>query len=94
MARVFNVGGGTGSQKDLVKVLGSGLIDLPETLGDGPYTIEFTEEDESPITASEVTYTNTTSGLSSTNAQAAIDELAGSLGDVGSILDQINGEAV
>lgn len=79
---------------DLVTVPGSGSIDMPETIGEGPYVIEFTDEDDPPISAVEVTYTNTTSGLMATNAQAAIDELAGSLGDVGSILDQINGEVV
>lgn len=94
MAHVFNVGGGTGSQKDLVKVDGSGVLELPETLGPGPYIIEFTEEDETSITASNVTYTNTTSGLTATNVQTAIDELAETLGDVGTVLDQINGEVV
>lgn len=61
---------------DLVTVLGSGSIDMPETLGPGPYIIEFTDEDDPPISGAEVTYTNTTSGLTATNAQAAIDELS------------------
>lgn len=62
---------------DLVTVPGSGSIDMPETLGEGPYVIEFTDEDDPPISGSEVTYANTTSGLTATNAQDAIDELSG-----------------
>lgn len=47
-----------------------------------------------PATAEKVSYSNTESGLAAVNVQAALDELAGTLGNVGSILDQINGEAV
>ena len=36
---------------DLVTVHGSGVVDLPETLGDGPYTIAFTVEDEDTLEA-------------------------------------------
>lgn len=79
---------------DLVTVPGSGSIGMPPTIGPGPYIIEFTDEDDSPINASEVAYTNTASGLTATNAQAAIDDLAETLGNVGTILDQINGEVV
>lgn len=44
MAKVFNVGG-TGSKKDLVTVIGSGEITLPDDIGQGPYEFEFTYED-------------------------------------------------
>ena len=38
---------------------------MSETLGSGPYTIEFTEEaDPQDVSASEITYDNTESGLS------------------------------
>lgn len=36
---------------DLVTVPGSGAINVPETLGEGPYTIAFTDEDDPPLTA-------------------------------------------
>ena len=60
---------------NLVTVPGSGSIDVPKTLGDGPYTIEFTGEDEQPVAASEVTYSGSSSGMASRNVQAAIDYL-------------------
>lgn len=41
----------------------------------GINNIEFTEEGEDPITASNVSYSNTTSGMTSGNVQNAIDEL-------------------
>ena len=41
----------------------------------GINNIEFTEEAEDPITASNVSYSNTTSGMTSGNVQNAIDEL-------------------
>lgn len=48
MAKVFNTGGG-GSKKDLVTVTGSGVMNVPPELGEGPYTIEFTEEESENI---------------------------------------------
>lgn len=36
---------------DLVTVPGSGAINVPEMLGEGPYTIAFTDEDDPPLTA-------------------------------------------
>ena len=41
----------------------------------GINNIEFTEEGGDPITASNVSYSNTTSGMTSGNVQNAIDEL-------------------
>ena len=41
----------------------------------GINNIEFTEEGEDPITASSVSYSNTTSRMTSGNVQNAIDEL-------------------
>lgn len=79
---------------DLVTVSGSGAIDMPDTLGEGPYTIVFTDEEEPPLTAAEVAYSGTDVGLEAENVQEAVDALAAVLGDVGTVLDQINGEAV
>ena len=56
-----------------VTVPGSGTASMSETLGSGPYTIEFTEEaDPQDVSASEITYNNTESGMSATNLQDAI----------------------
>lgn len=76
-----------------VTVPGSGTVQVPESLGAGPYTFEFSEEGED-TEAVNVSYSNTESGLTAVNAQEAIDELASAMGDVGSILDSINGEVV
>lgn len=60
-----------------VTVPGSGTAFMSETLGSGPYTIEFTEEaDPQDVSASEITYDNTESGMAATNVQDAITELS------------------
>lgn len=60
-----------------VTVPGSGTAFMSETLGSGPYTIEFTEEaDPQDVSASEITYDNTESGMTATNVQDAITELS------------------
>lgn len=60
-----------------VTVPGSGTASMSETLGSGPYTIEFTEEaDPQDVSASEITYDNTESGMTATNVQDAITELS------------------
>nr|DAN98209.1 MAG TPA: hypothetical protein [Caudoviricetes sp.] len=48
---------------------------MGETLGLGPYTIEFDEEDNENLTASSIEYNNETSSMKATNVQSAIDEL-------------------
>jgi hypothetical protein len=48
---------------------------MGETLGLGPYTIEFDEEDNENFTASSIEYNNETSSMKATNVQSAIDEL-------------------
>ena len=50
---------------------------MSETLGSGPYTIEFTEEaDPQDVSASKIAYDNTESGMTATNVQNAITELS------------------
>ena len=49
---------------------------------------------DSVPTAQSTTYNNTTSGLTATDVQGAIDEINTSLGNIDSILDNINGEVV
>ena len=60
-----------------VTVPGSGTASMSETLGSGPYTIEFTEEaDPQDVSASKITYDNPESGMTATNVQDAITELS------------------
>lgn len=60
-----------------ITVENSGEVFMSETLGSGPYTIEFTEEaDPQDVSASEITYDNTESGMTATNVQDAITELS------------------
>lgn len=62
---------------DAVTVSGGGTMQMGESLGDGPYTIEVTEDGEGgDLSAEQVGYSNTGSGLEATNVQEAIDELA------------------
>lgn len=52
----------------------------------GINNIEFTEEGEDSITASNVSYSNTTSGMTSRNVQNAIDELFQSVSEGKSLI--------
>ena len=62
---------------DAVTVPGGGTMQMGESLGNGPYTIEVTEDGEGgDLSAEYVGYSNTVSGLEATNVQEAIDELA------------------
>lgn len=67
-----------GKINDAVTVPGGGTMQMGESLGEGPYTIEVTEDGEGgDLSAEQVGYSNTGSGLEATNVQEAIDELAG-----------------
>lgn len=67
-----------GKINDAVTVPGGGTTQMGESLGEGPYTIEVTEDGEGgDLLAEQVGYSNTGSGLEATNVQEAIDELAG-----------------
>lgn len=64
-----------------LSIPGGGTMQMGESLGDGPYTIEVTEDGEGGgLSAEQVGYSNTGSGLEATNVQEAIDELAGNGG--------------
>ena len=64
--------------ENAVTVPGGGTMQMGESLGDGPYTIEVTEDGEGgDLSAEQVGYSNMGSGLEATNVQEAIDELAG-----------------
>lgn len=65
--------------ENIVTVPGGGQLEMSESLGIGPYTITFSEDEGGidGLSASDVDYSNTTSGLEATDVQGAIDELAG-----------------
>ena len=70
-----------GKINDAVTVPGGGTMQMGESLGEGPYTIEVTEDGEGgDLSAEQVGYSNMGSGLEATNIQEAIDELAGNGG--------------
>lgn len=70
--------GDTPNAENAVTVPGGGTMQMGESLGDGPYTIEVTEDGEGgDLSAEQVGYSNMGSGLEATNVQEAIDELAG-----------------
>lgn len=54
---------------------------MPSNDTDNIYSSEYRDSAE-PIPASIIGYDNTTSGLTATTAQGAIDELAGDIGDI------------
>lgn len=61
-----------------LSIPGGGTMQMGESLGEGPYTIEVTEDGEGgDLSGEQVGYSNTGSGLEATNVQEAIDELAG-----------------
>lgn len=61
-----------------LSIPGGGTMQIGESLGEGPYTIEVTEDGEGgDLSAEQVGYSNMGSGLEATNVQEAIDELAG-----------------
>ena len=62
-------------QADAVTVPGGGAMELGPELGDGPYTFEFTPEEEPSISAAQVSYDGAQSGLQAETVQGAIDGL-------------------
>lgn len=62
---------------DAVTVAGGGEIEMEESLGEGPYTFEYTpEEDGSAVQAAQVGYDSTESGLEAETVQGALDLLS------------------
>lgn len=50
---------------------------MGSSIGSGPYTIEMSEEEEGDLSASQVSYNNTSTDMTSSNVQEAITELYG-----------------
>lgn len=77
-----------GTGKNTVTIPGGASMTIPEDLGQGPYTIELSEEENggtsggtgssNAITADGVAYDGSQSGISADTVQAAIDQLAAS----------------
>lgn len=75
-------GGYTGTEDEFntslvnsVTVDGGGVMSMNESFGAAPFTLTFTEDGENDVSASEIAYDNTESGMTATNTQEAIDEL-------------------
>lgn len=61
---------------DAVTVPGGGTMQMGESLGNGPYTIEVTEDGEGGgLSAEQVGYNNEGTGITATNVQDAVTEL-------------------
>lgn len=76
-------GGYTGTEDEFntslvnsVTVDGGGVMSMNESFGAAPFTLTFTEDGENDVSASEITYDNTESGMTATNVQDAITELS------------------
>lgn len=64
------------TQPDAVTVPGGGEIEMEESLGEGPYTFEFTADDETAVSAAQVSYDGAASGLEAETVQGALDLLS------------------
>lgn len=60
---------------DAVTVPGGGVMELGPELGEGPYTFELEEDGETVVSAAQVSYDGTQSGLQAETVQGAVDEL-------------------
>ncbi|MEI3363872.1 MAG: hypothetical protein V8R75_15790 [Oscillospiraceae bacterium] len=76
-------GGYTGTEDEFntslansVTLDGGGVMSMNESFGAAPFTLTFTEDGENDVSASEITYDNTESGMTAANVQDAITELS------------------
>lgn len=58
-----------------LSIPGGGTMQMGESLGAGPYTIEVTEDEDSDLSAAQVGYNNEGTGITATNVQDAVTEL-------------------
>lgn len=68
-----------------VTVPGGGEIEMEESLGEGPHTFEFTADDETAVSAAQVSYDGAASGLEAETVQGALDRLSSIKVDVGRV---------
>ena len=74
-------GGGGPLPENVVTAEGGAALEFATGLGEAPRTIRFTDEDDPPLTAAEVTYDGTETGIPAGNVQGALDELFTSVSD-------------
>lgn len=74
-------GGGGPLPENVVTAEGGAALEFGTGLGETPRTIRFTDEDDPPLTAAEVTYDGTETGMTAGNVQGALDELFTSVSD-------------
>lgn len=60
---------------DAITTNSGGVINMGQSIGTGPYTIEMTEEEEGDLTAAQVSYNNVATDMTATDVQSAITEL-------------------
>lgn len=60
---------------DAITTNSGGVVNMGQSIGAGPYTIEMTEEEEGDLTAAQVGYNNVATGMTATDVQSAITEL-------------------
>lgn len=59
---------------------------ISESIGSGPFTIEIDEDEDSEISAIQIGYNNSTTGMASTNVQDAVTELFTSVSEGKSLI--------
>lgn len=62
--------------QNAVTVAGGGEIEMEEGLGEGPHAFEFTADDETAVSAAQVSYDGAASGLEAETVQGALDRLS------------------
>lgn len=73
---VLNAIDATKADKNNVLTVSNGATStFGDIFGEGPYTFEFTESTEDNVKAGQIEYDPSSSGLTATNIQAAIDEI-------------------
>lgn len=76
--------------ENMVSAPGGAISDMPASLGAGPYTIEYTEDDPSEVSADQIGYDGTQSGIQAETVQGAIDELDGEVDQLGAEMELVS----
>lgn len=82
------VGAMTQEQGDgrYIQLEDGGTAVMGESIGSGPFTITFEDDEDLDLSAGEIAYDNSTSGMSAVNTQDAIDELFQSVSEGKSLI--------
>ena len=82
------VGAMTQEQGDgrYIQLEDGGTATMGESIGDGPFQITFEDDEDTELSAGEISYDNSTSGMSAVNTQDAIDELFQSVSEGKSLI--------